>query len=121
MCGVSRSFITGSGDSTREVSGFSWFFSVYKKIDLDRLPLYTIKEDQTMGAKQLATKIDENIKDALDAFCEEKGLKINRFLEDAILDKLEEYEDVSDLRLLRKESFKSLDAVLKGLKLSGKL
>ena len=74
-----------------------------------------------MGAKQLATKIDENIKDALDSFCEERGLKINKFLEDAILDKLEEYEDVSDLRKLRKESFRSFDEVLKELKANGKI
>lgn len=74
-----------------------------------------------MAAKQLATKIDENIKDALDAFCEEKGIKINRFLEDAILDKIEEYEDLSDLRKLRAESFRSFDDVLKDLKKSGKL
>lgn len=74
-----------------------------------------------MGAKQLATKIDENIKAALDSFCEEKGLKINKFIEDAILDKLEEYEDVSDLRKLRNESFKPLDVVLKELKANGKL
>jgi hypothetical protein len=74
-----------------------------------------------MGAKQLATKIDENIKDALDAFCEEKGFKINRFIEDAIIDKLEEYEDVSDLRKLRNESFKPFAEVLKELKASGKL
>ena len=74
-----------------------------------------------MGAKQLATKIDEDIKDALDAFCEEKGLKINRFLEDAILDKLEEYEDISDLKKLRNETFRPLDQILKELKSSGKL
>jgi hypothetical protein len=74
-----------------------------------------------MGAKQLATKIDENIKDALDSFCEEKGLKINKFLEDAILDKLEEYEDISDLRKLRKESFRPFEDVMKDLKDSGKL
>lgn len=74
-----------------------------------------------MGAKQLATKIDENVKDALDALCEEKGLKINRFIEDAIIDKLEEYEDISDLRKLRKEVFRPFDQVLKELKASGKL
>ena len=74
-----------------------------------------------MGAKQLATKIDENIKDALDAFCEERGLKINRFIEDAILDKLEEYEDVSDLKKLRNESFRAFDDLLKDLKKSGKI
>ena len=74
-----------------------------------------------MAAKQLATKIDENIKDALDDFCESRGFKINRFIEDAILDKLEEYEDLSELRKLRNESFKSLDDVVAELKESGKL
>lgn len=74
-----------------------------------------------MGAKQLATKIDEDIKNALDSFCEVRGLKINRFLEDAILDKLEEYEDVSDLRKLKKEKFRSFEEVVKELKANGKL
>ncbi len=74
-----------------------------------------------MGAKQLATKIDEKVKDALDQFCEQKGLKIGRFVEDAILDKLEEYEDLSDLKKLRQESFRSLEEILKDLKSSGKL
>lgn len=74
-----------------------------------------------MGAKQLATKIDERVKEALDSFCEERGLKIGRFVEDAILDKLEEYEDVSDLKKLRGESFRTFDDVLKDLKSDGKL
>ena len=74
-----------------------------------------------MGAKQLATKIDEDIKDALDLFCEDRGLKINRFLEDAILDKIEEYEDVSDIRKLKKEKSRDFEDVLKELKASGKL
>jgi len=74
-----------------------------------------------MGAKQLATKIDGNIKDALDSFCEERGFKINRFVEDAILDKLEEYEDISDIRKLRSETFKPLSSILKELEKSGKL
>lgn len=74
-----------------------------------------------MAVKQLATKIDESVKEALDAFCEEKGLKIGRFLEDAILDKLEEYEDISDLKNLRRESFRPFDDVLKDLKKSGKI
>lgn len=74
-----------------------------------------------MRSKQLATKIDERIKDALDDFCEERGYKINRFIEDAILDKLEEYEDLSDLRKLRNESFRSFKDVMMELKDSGKL
>lgn len=74
-----------------------------------------------MAVKQLATKIDENIKEALDLYCEKHGLKIGRFVEDAILDKLGEYEDLSDLRKLRADSFKDFDAVLKDLKSSGKI
>ena len=74
-----------------------------------------------MGDKQLATKIDEKIKDALDLFCEDRGLNMNRFLEDAILDKIEEYEDISDLRKLRKEKSRHFEDVLEELKASGKL
>ena len=74
-----------------------------------------------MGVKQLATKIDSGVKDALDSFCAERGLKIGRFVEDAILDKLEEHEDLSDIRKLRSESFKDFDDVLKELKVSGKI
>lgn len=74
-----------------------------------------------MGMKQLATKIDEDIKNALDAFCEEKGLKINRFIEEAILDKLEEYEDTEEIKLIRKEKTRPLEEVIRELKASGKL
>lgn len=74
-----------------------------------------------MASRQLATKIDARVKDALDRFCEERGFKINRFVEDAILDKLEEFEDVSDIRQLRKEAFRPFDEVIRELKLSGKL
>lgn len=69
-----------------------------------------------MGAKQLGTKIDENIKDSLDAFCKTNGIKIGRFVEDAILDKLEEHIDISELEKIRKEKFKPFSKVLKDLK-----
>ena len=74
-----------------------------------------------MGAKQLATTVDAKVKEALDSFCEERGLKISKFIEDAILDKIEEYEDVSQLRKLRKEKTRLFQDVLKDLKRSGKL
>lgn len=74
-----------------------------------------------MSQVQLATKIDKHIKDSLVDVCEERGLKIGRFLEEAILDKLEEYEDISDLRMLRGEKFRAFSDVVKELKKSGKL
>lgn len=74
-----------------------------------------------MGVKQLATKIDKRVKDALDRFCKTKGYKINHFVENAILDKLEEYEDISDLGKLRTDNFRPFDEVVSKLKSNGQL
>lgn len=65
---------------------------------------------------QLATKINEKVKRTLELVCESRGLKMNRFIEDAIIDKIEELGDVEDLRKLRKEKFKPLKEILKTLK-----
>ena len=46
---------------------------------------------------------------------------MNRFIEDALIDKLEELEDIKDLKKIQGEPRKSFDEVLKDLKLSGKL
>ena len=74
-----------------------------------------------MSDVQLATRIDARVKKAVEKLCEARGLKMNRFIEEALLDKLEELEDLSDLAALRKEPSRSLAAVLKDLKLHGKL
>ena len=74
-----------------------------------------------MSVKQLATKIDKRVKEALDNFCKARGYKINRFIEDAILDKIEEYEDISDLGKLRAETFRPFDEVVSKLKSNGRL
>ena len=74
-----------------------------------------------MSEKQLATKVDERVKRALEEVCRQRGLKMNRFIEDAIVDKLEELEDIEDLKHLRKESFRPLSDVLSELKKHGKL
>ena len=74
-----------------------------------------------MSEKQLATKIDERVKKALEGVCRQRGLKMNRFIEDAIVDKLEELEDIEDLKHLRKESFRPLGDVLSELKKHGKI
>ena len=74
-----------------------------------------------MGQKQLATKLDEHVKDALDALCEARGLKIGHFVQEAILDKIEELQDLDDLKKLRVEDSVSLDEIVKELKKVGKL
>ena len=74
-----------------------------------------------MKQTQLATKIDERIKRAMESVCAQRGMKMNRFIEDAILDKLEELEDIEELRKLRRERTRPLSEVIEDLKKSGKL
>ncbi len=74
-----------------------------------------------MGQTQLAARIDARVKSALDKVCETRGLKMNRFVEDAIVDKLEELEDIEDLKAIRHEPTRALSEVLKDLGLDGKL
>ena len=71
--------------------------------------------------KQLEAQINEDIKESLDTFCRSQGIEVAHFIEEAILDKLEECEDVSELKKLRRESFKPMASVLKSLKKSDKL
>ncbi len=74
-----------------------------------------------MSQVQLAARIDARVKEALDRVCNARGLKMNRFVEDAILGKLEELEDIEDLKAIRCEPTRPLAAVLKDLGLDGKL
>ena len=47
--------------------------------------------------------------------CEAKGFKLSHFVEEALLDKLEEVVDVRELAKLRREPSKPLSEVLKAL------
>jgi hypothetical protein len=74
-----------------------------------------------MPQVQLAARIDARVKAAMDRICEARGLKMNRFVEDAIIDRLEELEDVEDLKAIRHEPTRPLADVLRDLGLDGKL
>lgn len=74
-----------------------------------------------MAQIQLATRVDSRVKKAVEVVCEQRGLKINRFVEDALLDKLEELEDVEDLKRIRHEPTRPFAQVIKELKMDGKL
>ncbi len=70
---------------------------------------------------QLATRIEGKIKRAVKRVCQSQGLKMNHFIEEALLDKLEELEDTKDLKKIQSEPRKPLEVVLRDLELSGKL
>ena len=61
-----------------------------------------------MSQIQLATRIDAEVKKAVETLCESRGLKMNRFIEDALIDKLEELEDTEDLARIRFEPTRPL-------------
>lgn len=74
-----------------------------------------------MAQAQLAARIDGRVKKAVESVCHERGLKINRFVQDALLDKLEELEDIEDVKKLRREATRPLAEVIRDLKLNGVL
>jgi antitoxin component of RelBE/YafQ-DinJ toxin-antitoxin module len=74
-----------------------------------------------MAQVQMATRIDERVKRAVEEVCAERGLKMGRFIEDALIDKLEELADLEDLQKIRAEPTRSLEEVIKELGLDGEI
>ena len=70
---------------------------------------------------QLAARIDARVKEAVEEYCRAKGLKMNQFIESALLDRLEEFADIEDVRRLRTEPTRSLAEVVRDLKRDGLL
>ena len=60
---------------------------------------------------QLATRIESKIKRAVKRACQSRGLRMNQFIEDALVDKLEELEDIKDLKKIQGEPCKPFEEV----------
>ncbi len=69
-----------------------------------------------MSTTQLATRVSPKTKKVLDKICKMHGLVMSRFVEEAILDKIEEFIDISELEKLRQEKTRSFKEVIKELK-----
>ncbi len=74
-----------------------------------------------MASVQINARIDAALKKALDQYCRSHGIVMNHFIQEAILDRLEELEDVEALRTIRHEPTRPLSDVLRDLKLDGTL
>ena len=68
-----------------------------------------------MEQAQLATRVDKRVKRAVEEVCKARGLKMNRFIEEALIDKLEELEDIEDMRKIRCEAAQPLADVIREL------
>ena len=74
-----------------------------------------------MGKVQISARIDTSLKSALERYCKSRGVVMNHFIQEALLDRLEELEDVEDLKRIRHESTRPLAELLDELKLNGAL
>jgi len=72
-----------------------------------------------MAQSQIAVRVDGRLKRAVDAACRAQGVKLTRFVQDALLDKLEEIADAEDLPRLRREPTRPLRELIRDLGLDG--
>ena len=63
-----------------------------------------------MPTVQVSARIDRALKDALDRYCREHGVVMDHFIQEAILDRLEEL--VEDLKSIRHEPTRGFAEVL---------
>ena len=70
-----------------------------------------------MTLSVLTARIDSNVKKLITKWCKANGIVMAHFVEEAIIDKLEEEGDLKDLEQLRREPTKLFSDVLKQLKI----
>jgi uncharacterized protein (DUF1778 family) len=68
-----------------------------------------------MPLTQIAVRVDDRLKRAVDEACRVRGVKLTRFVQDALLDKLEEIADADELPLLRREPTRPLRDLIRDL------
>ncbi len=74
-----------------------------------------------MPLSQIAVRVDNRLKRAVDEACRARGVKLTRFVQDALLDKLEEIADAEDLPRLRREPTRSLRDLIREIGLDGEV
>mgnify|MGYP000405697846 FL=1 len=74
-----------------------------------------------METVQISARVDPALKKAVENYCRSRGIIMNHFIQEALLDRLEELEDSEDLKKIRLDPSRPLSDVLAELKLDGKL
>lgn len=72
-----------------------------------------------MATSQLNARIDAAVKKVVEEYCRSHGLVISRFVQDALIDRLEELEDVEDLKRIRHEPTRPLAELVRELERDG--
>ena len=74
-----------------------------------------------METVQISARIDKALKAAIESYCKSRGLIMNHFIQEALLDRLEEMEDIEDLKRIRHDPSRPLVDVLRELDLDGRV
>ncbi len=74
-----------------------------------------------MSVVQINARIDSQLKNAIEEYCRARGLVMNHFIQEALLDRLEELQDSEDLKGLRYESKRPFADVVRELGLDDEL
>lgn len=74
-----------------------------------------------MATVQLNARVDEEVKRAIEDYCRPRGIVMNHFIQEALLDRLEELKDVDDLKSLRHEPKRPFAEVVRELGLDDEL
>jgi hypothetical protein len=74
-----------------------------------------------MPLAQIAVRVDGRLKRAVDEACRARGVKLTRFVQEALLDKLEEIADLTDLPKLRREPTRPLRDLIRDLGLDAEI
>ena len=71
-----------------------------------------------MAKVQISARVDDVLKNALERYCKSRGIVMNHFIQEALIDRLEEFEDIEDVKQLRHEPTRPLREVLAELGLN---
>lgn len=72
-----------------------------------------------MANVQISARVDPALKKAIDEYCRTRGIVLNHFVQEALIDRLQELEDVEDLKKIRREPTRPLAEILAELELDG--
>ena len=72
-----------------------------------------------MPSVQISARVDETLKIAMERYCRSQGIVMDHFIEEALRDRLEEQEDIEDVRRIRHGRTRPMSEVVEDLRLDG--
>lgn len=68
-----------------------------------------------MGKVQISVWVDEALKHAIARHCRSRGIGMDLFVEKTLIDRLQEIDDIEDVKRIRHEATRPLTEVLREL------